>query len=262
MASDENKQTRIKRELGFQRDEATRFDSVTPTAEATIVRYRRNKHWRVFPKEFIYRQMGELDGKCVLDYGCGTGEITTQLALLGATRVVGLDLSPDLVRLAARRAALDRVEDRVEFLIADGEEITLPQGTFDIVLVYALLHHTEIDPVMRRVMEALKPGGAAFIVEPVAFSRILSYVRDTVPVPKHVSPDERQLSAKGFSVFDRISRPVRYGISMLQDAFNVSYCGAAREGGVPSGGSRLWPCITLIECYYGFLGHGGRLVPL
>jgi hypothetical protein len=44
-------------------------------------RYQRNRHWRLYPKEYIYRNFPPR--RSWLDFGCGTGEITTQLAGLG-----------------------------------------------------------------------------------------------------------------------------------------------------------------------------------
>lgn len=191
--ADSQKAERLDRELQFQRSQAEQVASVTATSGSILARYRHNRHWRIFPKEFIYHSIGDFRGKRILDYGCGTGEITSQLALLGAT-VSGFDVSPELVAIARQRAELDGVSDRVDLFVGDGEEVILPRNHFDYVIAYALLHHTDYVPVVERIVNALKPGGRAFIAEPVTFSRLLSGVRDRLPVPKHVSPDERQLT--------------------------------------------------------------------
>src|SRR6266446_3584882 len=49
-------------------------DEVTRTPEDIRLRYRENRDWRLFPKEWIYKNI-VLKGKDVLDFGCGTGEI-------------------------------------------------------------------------------------------------------------------------------------------------------------------------------------------
>jgi SAM-dependent methyltransferase len=158
--------------------------------------------------------MGDLTGKRVLDYGCGTGEITAQLALLGA-EVVGFDLSPDQIEIARERADLDGVASRVTVFAADGEELNLPEEHFDYVVVVALLHHTDFGPVMDRIIRCLRPGGEAFIAEPVAFSTTLGWLRDRAPVAKIVSPDERQLNA------DDVSRIRSYFAYTTIRYFNV-----------------------------------------
>jgi 2-polyprenyl-3-methyl-5-hydroxy-6-metoxy-1,4-benzoquinol methylase len=86
---------------------------VSRTPEAIRRRYRENRHWRLYPKEWIYRNI-DFEGKDVLDFGCGTGEISTQIALLGANRVYALDINPELIEMAQQRAALDGLSNRVE----------------------------------------------------------------------------------------------------------------------------------------------------
>lgn len=190
----DTKTERIERELEFQRQQAEQIRGVQATPPSIVERYRRNRHWRIFAKELIYRRMGDLRGMSVLDFGCGTGEITTQIALLGADRVMGFDLSPELLRVARRRAELDGVSDKVDLFVGDGEDVRLPQDTFDYVVLFALLHHTEVGPVLDQALAAAKPGGTVFIAEPVAFSTLLTRIRNATPVPKIVSPDERQLT--------------------------------------------------------------------
>lgn len=197
-ASNSMNSDRKERERLFQRKQSQIDEAISPTPIDVLERYRENRHWRLYPKECMYRAMGNLDGKRVLDFGCGSGEISTQLALLGAD-VLAFDLSPDHLELARRRASLDGVLDRVNFLVADGENANLPNGAFDFVVAYAVLHHMKLQPALQLIHQALKPDGRVFIVEPVSFSHTLAWLRDRVPVPKNVSPDERQLNEQEIS---------------------------------------------------------------
>jgi len=52
--------------------------------------------------EYAYNLVGDVRGKTVLDFGCGTGENVIILARRGA-HVVGIDISPDLIDLAKRK---------------------------------------------------------------------------------------------------------------------------------------------------------------
>jgi putative methylase len=63
--------------------------------------------------------MGDVEGKVVLDLGCGTGRLALGCALLGASYVVGLDVDPLALRIARESSITLRVEDRVDFLLAD-----------------------------------------------------------------------------------------------------------------------------------------------
>src|ERR1017187_9534703 len=108
------------------------------TPPRIIERYRRNDDWRLYQKEWIFHQFPPT-GRSWLDFGCGTGEIATQLALLGASRVVAMDVTPGLLEMTQRRAELDGVSDRIQLICGDIRSIE-PQPV-DIFLSFAVLHH-------------------------------------------------------------------------------------------------------------------------
>src|SRR3954464_13979243 len=75
-----------------------------------------------------------------LDMGCGSGEITLQLARQGATDVTGVDVLPRFITLAERQAASSGLGDRVKFICADLHAWT-PEKPFDVVLSFDALEH-------------------------------------------------------------------------------------------------------------------------
>ena len=73
-----------------------------------------------------------LDGKHVLDVGCGQGRLTAFAAARAAT-VYAFD--PSAENIAAARAALsDEQRTRVRFAVHDAEALDLPRERFDIAL--------------------------------------------------------------------------------------------------------------------------------
>jgi len=112
--------------------------SVTQTEPEILRRYQESRNWRYFPKEWIYRNI-DLKDKDVLDFGCGTGEITTQLALLGARKVYGLDVTPGLLDATRRRAELDGVSAEVETITGFVQDVE-PRPV-DVLIAFAILHH-------------------------------------------------------------------------------------------------------------------------
>ena len=178
-------------ELAFQATQAAHVQ-VTATAEDIIERYRECRGWRIYRKEYVFKLIHDCRPRTILDFGCGSGESSTELAALGYD-VLGIDLSPDLIALAEERARLDGVTDRAKFLAVDGTCATLQKGAYDLVLVQAVLHHVDLVESLRTLDHALSPNGHVLIVEPVAYSRMLQWLRDRTPVEKDVSPNERQL---------------------------------------------------------------------
>ncbi len=58
-------------------------------------------------------------GDVVIDVGCGSGVLSFVAARLGAGRVIGVDLSPEAVEVAARNAEALGLSDRVEFRVGN-----------------------------------------------------------------------------------------------------------------------------------------------
>src|SRR6476619_379437 len=88
----------------------------------------------------------------VLDLGCGSGELTAEIAARGA-RVTGVDSSAEMVARAH-----ERFPD-LDVRLADGEHLQV-DGPFDAVFSNAALHWmTRPDDVLAGVRAALRAGG-------------------------------------------------------------------------------------------------------
>src|ERR1700693_5934419 len=111
---------------------------VTRTSDDIRRRYRENVQWRYHPKEWIFRNI-PLAGKDVLDFGCGTGEISTQAAFLGARGVYALDVTEGLLDCTKRRAELDAVSRQDETICGFCQEVE-PRPV-DVITAFAVLHH-------------------------------------------------------------------------------------------------------------------------
>ena len=209
-------------ELAFQATQAAQV-RVKATPQHIIDRYRHCRRWWVYRKEYIFKLVHECRPQHILDFGCGSGDSATELAALGY-QVTGIDVSPDLIALAEERARLDGVVDRARFLAVDGTTATLPEAAFDLVLVQAVLHHVDLAESLRTLDHVLSPGGWLIIAEPVAYSRILQWLRDRSPVEKDISPNERQLNdadlrqiaerfeivrLRHFTIFQRLLRLIK-----------------------------------------------------
>lgn len=96
----------------------------------------------------------------LLDIGVGSGW-TSELFARRGYDVLGLDISPDMITLANKRAA-----PNLSFQVCDYEAGPVPSG-FDAAVIYDSLHHADDEYlVMKNVFEALKPGGVFITIEP------------------------------------------------------------------------------------------------
>jgi ubiquinone/menaquinone biosynthesis C-methylase UbiE len=111
----------------------------------------------------LSRLLRHLPAPCghALDVGCGTG-ILSRLMARRCERVLGLDLSPNMIRLARERSS---GYANIDFEVADAMERSLPQGHFDCIASVATLHHLPLAGALERLKRALRPGGVLLVLD-------------------------------------------------------------------------------------------------
>ncbi|WP_237387465.1 class I SAM-dependent DNA methyltransferase [Xenorhabdus sp. Sc-CR9] len=108
----------------------------------------------------LFNMVGDVQGKSVLDLACGYGYFGRELYHLGASRVVGIDISEKMIELAREKSKL--YEDKIEFHVANVSDMQLFEK-FDIVTATFLFHYAksieELESMFRSVANHLKPSG-------------------------------------------------------------------------------------------------------
>lgn len=92
----------------------------------------------------------------ICDLGCGEGHLARKLAEKGA-RIVGIDLSEQLLEIAKQRTN----SDNIRYIVDDAHElVTQAEKTFDIVVSnLALMDMSNLDGVYMAVRRVIKPSG-------------------------------------------------------------------------------------------------------
>jgi toxoflavin synthase len=119
------------------------------------------------------RMVGALYGKRVMDVACGCGFFTRLLKQHGAAEVIGIDISPEMIRLAQQREQAELLGITYQV----GDAVTLPPlGPFDppfdlVTAVYLLNYATSKDQMWGMfwsVYDNLVAGGrfVAYTINP------------------------------------------------------------------------------------------------
>ena len=107
-------------------------------------------------------------GDKVLDVGCGTGNLTLTAKRYAGTSgsVYGIDASPEMIRLARKKAKRSGCEAGFEVGLI--EKIAYPDATFDAVISRLVIHHLP-DDLKRQgfaeIFRVLKHGGLVFLAD-------------------------------------------------------------------------------------------------
>ena len=107
--------------------------------------------------ERIVKRAGVAPGDDVLDVACGTGNAAIRAAQAGG-RVVGLDLTPELLAVGRTLAAEAAIE--VEWIEGDAEDLPVESESFDIVVsVFGCMFAPRHEVTAHELARALRPGG-------------------------------------------------------------------------------------------------------
>lgn len=100
----------------------------------------------------------------VVDFGCGTGVLTVEIARW-ARKVTAIDRSASALEQASARAERQGLEN-VTFLEADLAKLPLATGKKDLVVISQSLHHVaDPEAVLAEAARILKPSGRLVVLE-------------------------------------------------------------------------------------------------
>ncbi len=115
----------------------------------------------------IIAEVLSLDDKHILELGCGTAELTRSIAEKGKnTKVTALEVDK---RQHEKNLSLTDLPN-VSFQMGGAEAIPVEDQSQDIVFMFKSLHHVPEDKLGKAMLEisrVLKPGGIAYISEPI-----------------------------------------------------------------------------------------------
>lgn len=129
---------------------------------------RRVLEWRMGKPEERLMSLLALEGhERVLDAGCGSGFHTMMVAeRLTTGRVVGTDVSVEMLDRLGRLAESRGLADRIDARLADNLALDLEDASFERALSVAAWHHLS-DPQQAsdELARVLRPGGRVVVVD-------------------------------------------------------------------------------------------------
>ena len=145
-------------------------------------------------------------GETVLDLGSGAGfDCFLAAERVGPEgRVIGVDMTPEMVELARANARKSGFAN-VEFRLGEIEALPVPDGVADLVISNCVLNLSANRPrVLTEAMRALRPGGRVIISDLVSDRAMPDFVADSKAslvgcLPVRIAEYEADLAAAGFT---------------------------------------------------------------
>lgn len=150
------------------------------------------------------------DCKYVLVVGSGSGISAVKIAQLTRCKVVGIDLSAEMVKCAKEQHS-----SGIQFMLGDAEDIPFPDNTFDAVLSESVTAFTDREKSLGEYFRVLKKGGylglneVTWLVQPTA--AITEYART---VTGGLNPTDKKdwlasMQKAGFTSIDAEAGPLK-----------------------------------------------------
>jgi ubiquinone/menaquinone biosynthesis C-methylase UbiE len=101
----------------------------------------------------------------VLDLGTGTAQIPIELCRQNAKlRVVAIDLSVEMLKLATKNVASAGLADRIRLELVDAKQLPFADGAFSAVVSNSIVHHIPApEHPLAEAVRVTRPGGLLFI---------------------------------------------------------------------------------------------------
>lgn len=113
----------------------------------------------------------------VLDAGCGSGLTACHIAKTIGCRIIGVDISPQMIEKACLRAEKEGVSHLVEFRVADVYNLPFVDNHFDLIIAESILVFLDKVKVYEDFFRVLKPEGRVADLEMVLLAELPAYLR-------------------------------------------------------------------------------------
>lgn len=148
--------------------------------------HERYQKWRAKGKLIELKNFSEfnlnetLTNKKIVDFGCGTGELTKILTKFNPEKIIGIDISEEDLNIARKKYSGSLIEFR------KGSEMIIPfnSNLIDVIFCLDVLEHiSNVVVIFDEFVRILKPGGKIYIAWQSWFSPFASHLDTYTLIP-------------------------------------------------------------------------------
>ena len=122
-----------------------------------------DKRWR----NQLVKSLNSSHHQHILDLATGTADLAIKIAQsLENSRVTGIDISENMLRIGALKIQKNNLSDRIELIKGDAENLEFEDQTFNAATVaFGVRNYENLNQGLKEMLRVLKPGGKIAILE-------------------------------------------------------------------------------------------------
>lgn len=123
-----------------------------------------DRRWRAFAARYLALGTGQLG----LDLGAGTADLSIAVIRRSGpgTRMIGLDITPEMLAIGRAKVARLGLQDQIELRAGDAEHIDLPDNSVDgCCSAFTVRNLADIHQGFREMLRVTRPGGRVVCLE-------------------------------------------------------------------------------------------------
>jgi demethylmenaquinone methyltransferase/2-methoxy-6-polyprenyl-1,4-benzoquinol methylase len=151
---------------------------------AELLSFGQNGRWR----RAMVDQVADDPGKSILDVASGTAGVALQLADRTGARIVGVDLTEQMLRQGKQNVAAAGNGDRIALVAGNAERLPFPDAAFDaMTFTYLLRYVSDPQATLAELARVVRPGGRVasleFLLPPSRFWRFWWWLYTRLALP-------------------------------------------------------------------------------
>ncbi len=149
---------------GKKEQVATMFNNIAPKYDLLnhVLSLGIDKLWRKKAVELLE----PLQPKRILDIATGTGDFALENLRLNPEKIVGIDISAQMLAVGRKKIAKKNLGERIELLEGDSENIQFPDNTFDAITVaFGVRNFENLEKGLSEMCRVVRPNGKVMILE-------------------------------------------------------------------------------------------------
>lgn len=140
------------------------FDAIAPRYDLLnrVLSMGIDQRWRVK----AVRMLADVSPKRILDVATGTADLAIKALSLGPEKIVGVDISEEMLRLGREKVDALGEASRIELRRGDSERLPFSDNQFDAALVaFGVRNFEDLEQGLREIRRVLRPGGRLVVLE-------------------------------------------------------------------------------------------------